>query len=180
MPVVKLREIMTRVHAGERWALPAAVGAAWWIEKLITVEWSYPYCGVLDDGPAAAVLGFPLPYQQASIVTSATYLFIPWLYVVNLAVIAGGVLLLLYPVASRLGASNPRLRKIIVGTAAALLLVTAVAFEVLMLSMGVWRPIWSFSGAPYYSDLRPVAVHVLGQPRDCTASSFWFPSRGAP
>lgn len=169
---------MTKSHAWGRWGLPAAVGAAWWIEKLVTVEWSYPYCSVLDNGEAAAVLGFPLPYQQASIVTSATNFFIPWLYVINLAAIAGVVLLLLRPVASRLEASDPRRRKFIVVPVAALLLVTAVAFEVLVLSIGVWRPISSFSGAPNYGELRPVAVRVLGSPRNCTASPFWFPDKG--
>lgn len=168
---------MTKVHAGGRWGLLAAVGAAWWIEKLVTVEWSYPYCGVLDDGPAAAVRGFPLPYKQASIVTSATDFFIPWLYVVNLAVIAGGVLLLLRPLASTLEASNPRLRKFFVVPAAALLLVTAVALEAFGLSIGVRRPTSSFSEYSPYSQLRPVAVRALGQSRDCTASPFWFPDR---
>ena len=170
---------MTKAHTGGPWGLLAAAGAAWRIEKLVTVEWSYPYCSVLDSGPAGAVRGFPLPYQQASTVTSATDFFIPRLYVVNLAAIAGGVILLLRPVASRLGASNPRLRKLIVGAAAALLLVTAVAFEALVLSMGVWRPISSFSDAPRYGELRPVAVRALGRQRDCTASPFWFPGRGS-
>jgi hypothetical protein len=169
---------MTKAHIGGRWwLLLAAAGAAWWIEKLFTLEWSYPYCSVRDDGPAGAVRGFPLPYQQASIVTSATDFFIPWLYVVNLAVIAGGVLLLLRPLASRLEASNPRYRKFIVVPAAALLFVTAVAFEVFALSIGVWRPTSSFTGAPRYSELRPVAVRVLEHPRDCTASPFWFQRR---
>jgi hypothetical protein len=171
---------MTKVDTRGRWGLLAAVGAAWWIEKLVTVEWSYPYCSVLDDGEAAAVLGFPLPYQQASIVTSATDFFIPWLYVVNLAAIASGILLLLRPVASRLGTSNPRQRKFIVAPAAVLLVVTAVAFEVLVLSMGVWRPTSSFSGTPYYGELRPVAMRVLEHPRNCTASPFWFPDKGRP
>ncbi len=168
---------MTKVKTGG-WVLVAAVGAAWWIEKLVTLEWSYPYCSVLDNGEAAAVRGFPLPYEQASIVTSATDFFIPWLYVVNLVAIAGGVFLLLRPLASRLEASNSRLRKLIVGTAGTLLLVTAVAFEVLALTMGIWRPTSSFSGAPSYSELRPVAVRVLGRPRNCTASPFWFAGHG--
>lgn len=166
---------MIKVRTWGVWELAAAVGAAWWIEKLVTLEWSYPYCSVLDDGPAGAVRGFPLPYQQASVVTSGTDFFIPWLYVVNLAAIAAGIFLLMRPLASRLGASNPRRRKLIVVGAGTLLLVTAIAFEVLVLSMGVWHPIPSFSGAPRYRDLRPVTVRVLGQPRDCTASPFWFP-----
>jgi hypothetical protein len=168
---------MTKVQTGRGWKLLAALGAAWWIEKLVTLEWAYPYCSVLDSGEAAAVLGFPLPYQQASIATSLTYFFIPWLYVVNLAAITGGVLLLLRPVASRFGAANPRQHKFIVVPAAALLLVTAVAFEVLVLSIGAWRPISSFAGDPHYNELRPVAVRVLKHPRNCTASPFWFPDK---
>jgi hypothetical protein len=170
---------MTKAHTGGRWGLLGAVGAAWWVEKMVTLEWSYPYCSVLDSGEAAAVTGFPLPYQQASIVTSATDFFVPWLYVINLAAIAGGILILLRPLASRLGSSNARRRKYIFVPAAALLLVTAVAFEVLVLSMGIWRPTSSFSGYPHYSELRPVAVRVLEHPRNCTASPFWFPDRGA-
>lgn len=170
---------MTRVDAGARWPLLlTAVGAAWWIEKLITLEWSYPYCSVLDSGPAGAVRGFPFPYEQSSIVTSATAFFIPWLYVINLAAIAAGVFLLLRPLAFRSAASNSRPLGFIAGIVAALLLLTAVAFEVAALSMGVWRPTSSFSDAPRYSELRPVAVRVLGRPRDCTASPFWFPNRG--
>lgn len=165
---------MSKLNSGGRWTLVAAVGAAWWIERLVTLEWSYPYCSALDSGPAGAVRGFPFPYQQASTVTSATDFFIPWLYVVNLLAIAGGLFFLLHPLASRLLASNQRGFKFIVGGATALLLATAVAFEVQLLSMGVWRPISSFSGAPRYSELRPVAVRFLGRPRDCTASPFWF------
>lgn len=177
---------MTKAHTGGRWGLLAAVGAAWWIEKLVTVEWSYPYCSVLDDGAAGAVFGLPLPYQQASTVTSATHFFIPWLYAVNLAALAGGVFLLLRPLASRLGASAPRLRKLFFVPAAGLLLVTAVAFEAMTLSvMDVWLPSSSlfsgeYSGGPRYNELRPVAVRVLGRRRDCTASPFWFPDKRRP
>jgi hypothetical protein len=175
---------MTKVNSGGLWELLAAVGAAWWIEKLVTVEWSYPYCSIQDDGPVGAVRGFPFPYEQASTVTSATSFFIPWLYVVNLAAIAGGIFLLLRPLASRLGASNPRLRKLIVGTAGALLFGTAITLEAMVLSMDVWRPTPSlfsgeYSGDPHYSELRPVAVRLLEHPRDCTASPFWFPNRDA-
>ena len=57
-----MAEIMTKLYTGGRGGLPAAVGAAWWIEKMVTVEWSYPSCNALDNGEAAAVLGFPFPY----------------------------------------------------------------------------------------------------------------------
>jgi hypothetical protein len=177
MPGVRIRETMTKTRIGGWWGLLAATGAACWVEKLVTVEWSYPYCGVLDNGEAAAVHGFPLPYEQAFIAGSASDLFIPWLYAVNLAVIAGGVLLLLRPLLSRFEASNPRRWKFGLGAAAALLLVPAVALDVFALSIGVWHPVSSFSGSPHYSELRPVAVRVLGRTRNCTASPFWFPDR---
>ena len=171
---------MTNEHTWRRWELLAAVGAAGWIEKLVTLEWSYPYCSVRDSGAAAAVFGFPLPYEQASIVSSATSFFIPWLYVVNLAAIAGGVFLLLRPLASRLGALKPRGRKIIFGAAGTLLLLTAIAFDVSVFSMGVWRPTSSFGGSPRFSELRPVSLIVFRRQRDCTASPFWFPKNAQP
>ena len=167
--------LMSKAH-NARWVLlTAAVGAAWWIEKFVTLEWSYPYCSVMDNGEAAAVFGFPLPYVQASIVTSVTEFFIPWLYVVNLAAITAGIFFALRPVAYRLAGSNLHGLRIIACVAAALLLVTAVAFEAMFLSMGVWRPHASFDGAPPYSELRPVAVRMFGRQRDCTASQFWYP-----
>jgi hypothetical protein len=171
---------MTKEHTWRRWELLAAVGAACWIEKLVTLEWSYPYCSVRDSGAAAAVFGFPLPYEQASIVSSATWFFIPWLYVVDLAAIAGGVFLLLRPLASRLGTLKPRAHKIIFGATGSVLLMTAIAFDVSVLSMGVWRPTSSFAGSPRFSELRPVSLVVIRRQRDCTASPFWFPNNAQP
>jgi hypothetical protein len=159
--------------------LLAAVGAAWWFDKLVKLEWSYPYCSAPDSGEAAAVFGFPLPYQQVFIAGSASASFIPWLYLVNLAVIAGVFLLLLRPLLSRLTISKPRLLSVSVGAVAMILLGTAVAFEIFVLSIGVWMPASSFSEDFRYSELRPVAVHVRGRPRNCTASPFWFPNRSA-
>jgi hypothetical protein len=175
MPGVRMREIMAKTHTKRGWGLLAATGAAWWVEKLVTVEWSYPYCGVLDNGEAAAVHGFPFPYEQAFIAGSASDLFIPWLYAVNLVVIAGGVRFLLRPLASRCEASHPRRWKVGLGVAATLLLVPAVVLDIFALSIGVWHPVSSFSESSRYSELRPVAVRVLGRARNCTASPFWFP-----
>ena len=168
---------MTNEHRWGRWELPLAVGAAWWIDKVFTVEWSYAYCSIRDDGPAGAVRGFPFPYEQASIVTSATSFFIPWLYVINLAAIAGAVFLLLRFLVSLLGPSKPRFTKFILGAAGSLLLVTAIALETMVFFMDVWIPISSFGGTPPYMELRPVAINVLGRQRDCTASPYWFPKR---
>lgn len=172
--------ITTKEHLWRRWELLVALGAASWIEKLVTLEWSYPYCSVRDSGPAAAVFGFPFPYEQASIVTSATYFFIPWLYLVNLAVIVGGVFLLLRPLASRLSAANCGVAKKILGGAGAVLLITSLALDVSAISMGVWRPTSSFSESPRFSELRPVASPVFRRQRDCRASTFWFPNSAHP
>jgi len=152
----------------------AALGAAWWIDQMIMLEWSYPYCSVLDNGEAAAVFGFPLPYREVFIAGSATTSFIPGLYAINLAAIAAGIFLLIAPVASRLRAWKPLIWNLTIGAAAGLLLVPAVALETFAISIGVSFPSSSFSSTGY-GELRPVAVHVLGGPRNCTASPFWFP-----
>lgn len=167
---------MTKEHTGRRWELLAALGVAWWLEELVTLEWSYPYCSVRDSGLAAAVFGFPLPYDQASIVTSATHFFIPWLYLLNIAFIASAVFLMLRPLAS-IGRSKPRLRNILVGAVGAVLLTTAIALDLAALSMGVWRPTSSFDGSPRFSELRPVSLTFFRRHVDCTASPFWFPNQ---
>jgi hypothetical protein len=100
---------MIKARTGGILDMLVAAGAALWIEKMVTLEWSYPYCSVLDDGEAAAVYGFLLPYEQVFIASSPSSSFIPWLYVINLVVITGGVLLLLHPLSSRLRALTPRL-----------------------------------------------------------------------
>jgi lysylphosphatidylglycerol synthetase-like protein (DUF2156 family) len=167
---------MIKTRTTGRWELLLALGGAWWNEKLFTLEWSYPYCTILYDGPAAAVYGFPFPYQQASIATSATDFFIPWLYVINLALIAGGILILLRTLLSPFETSNSRWWKFIIGSAGTVLLILAVSFEVFVLTIGVWRPTSSLSESFNYSELRPVGVRIYEhRSRDCTASSFWFP-----
>lgn len=168
---------MIKARTGRILELLAAVGMASWVANLVTLEWSYPYCSVLDDGEAAAVFGFPLPYEQVFIAGSASSTFIPWLYVLNLALITGGIILLLRPLSSRFGASKPRLWNLTIGAAAAFLLVTAITLDMFALSHGFWMPTSSFSVS--YGELRPVSVHVLGRPRNCTASPFWFPDRNA-
>jgi hypothetical protein len=168
------RRIMSKAGLVGLLDMVTAVGAALWIEKMVILEWSYPYCSILDDGEAAAVFGFPLPYEQVYIAGSASSSFIPWLYAVNIAVISGSVLLLLRPLAFRMRALIPRLWNLASGATAAFLLITAIYLEVFALSIGVWSPTSSFSENLYYSQLRPVSVHVLRRPRNCTASPFWF------
>ena len=168
---------MNKARATRILTLLAAVGAAWWIENAATVEWSYPYCSILDNGEAAAVFGFPLPYQQVFIAGSASFNFIPWLYVFDLAVITFGVFLFFRVLASRLAASKPLVWNVFIGAAAALMLIPAAGLEIFAISIDVSRPVSSFADDIHYSDLRPVAVHVRGRPRNCTLSPFWFPPK---
>lgn len=165
---------MNRARVRVLLGILAALGAAWWFENLATLEWAYPYCGILDNGEAAGVVGFPLPYRESVIAASATTSFIPWLYAINLAVIAAGVFVVLHPVARRLGAWKPLVSERTIGAVAALLLATAVAIEAFAISIGISLPVSSFSGVDQYSTLRPVQV-VFGPPRNCTASPFWYP-----
>src|SRR5688500_4498630 len=134
----------------------AAVGVAAWIERLVTLEWSYAYCSVRDSGEAAAVYGFPLPHEQIYIAGSASANFIPWLYLVDLALISGGVFVLLRLLSSGIGLSKPRLWNLAIGAVAALLLVPVVALDLFAISIGVWSPTSSFSDNLQYPELRPV------------------------
>ena len=156
------------------WLPLLALGSAWWVDKLATLEWSYPYCSVLDDGPAGAVFGFPFPHRQASIVASASDIFIPWLYVVDLVLIAGLLFVLLLPLVAWFEKRYAVLCRLLLATTAVVLIATAAPFETWVIYNGISSPTDSFSGNFNYSELRPVAARVLGRQRDCTASPFWF------
>ena len=165
---------MRKALANRPWLPLLAIGSAWWVDKLATIEWSYPYCSVLDDGPAGAVFGFPFPHRQASIVASASDIFIPWLYVVDLVLIAGLLFVLLLPLVAWLEKRHALLCKFLVATSAVVLIATAAPFETWVVYNGISSPTDSFSGNLNYSELRPVALRILGRQRDCTASPFWF------
>ena len=63
-------------------------------ERLVTLEWSLPYCMNPEDGPAHAAAGLPLPYETYGGVSSMEFAFMPHVYLANLAILS----LLAYPI----------------------------------------------------------------------------------
>src|SRR5688572_28118205 len=85
MPSSNLRKHMVDVVA--------ALVLATWLDLLVTIEWSYPYCMQPADGPAYPAVGFPLPYAAASHVSSLEFLLMPHVFALNLLLIGAA----LYP-----------------------------------------------------------------------------------
>ena len=155
-------------------------GFVFWLESLITVEWTYPYCLDQSDGPAYAAQGFPLPYWMWNGVASLEHDFMPHVYFLNAVIL----FLLFYPLTRWLfwgAAFNGRpagLRGLIGAAGASLLLINA-AMICVMVGGGYYRPTVSLELGEYYrySDFRPVRIgfHRSNAPT-CTPSRFWFPN----
>ena len=160
-----------------RWsALLLALGIVMCLQSVLTIEWSFPYCSSLADGPASAVFGMPLPYIQYSGVSSLEYDFMPLMYVLDLLLL----LAITWPITARVLRKVPEERRRIrialgvTGLAVASLITATVVF---FMSIGSWRPIRSLTAVGYYrySDLRPVRFTVNDLHYDCTPSPRWFP-----
>jgi hypothetical protein len=157
-------------------ALLLSAGLVPLVERLVTVEWSYPYCNDPQDGPATAVFGFPLPYQRFSGAASFLYDVMPHAYALNVVL----MLALFYPV-TRLVVSAVRRRWSTrglrvagaLGLASCLLVACSWTLD---LWMGDEVPVRSI--ATRYGELgemRPLAVSTRHY--DCTPSARWFPPK---
>src|SRR3712207_4426394 len=73
------------------------IGLVLWVEGLVTIEWSYPYCLSQADGPAYAAQGMPLPYWMWNGVASLEHDFMPHVYVLNVTALC----LLVFPALRR-------------------------------------------------------------------------------
>ena len=154
-------------------------GFVFWLESLITVEWTYPYCLDQADGPAYAAQGFPLPFWMWNGVASLEYEFTPHVYVLNAVIL----FLLFYPVIRRIwGAGfDGRLAWLqsLVGAAGALMLLGNAALICGLITVGYFRPAVSLELGEYYrySDFRPVRIGFYrSNSPACTPSRFWFPN----
>jgi hypothetical protein len=158
-------------------SLLLALGCAFAIEAFLPLSWSRPYCMSEADGPDYAAVGIPLPYQTYSGVSSMEFLFMPHIYIVNLAVLT----VLLWPVA-RLIARYPRVSPKIQSIAAlggAAAVVVGLACSVLLLAIGAWRPVGSIgSDLGTYREYRPIGL--AHSEVDCVPSKFWFPGGWKP
>jgi hypothetical protein len=153
-------------------------GLILWLESLVTIEWSYPYCLSQSDGPAYAAHGMPLPYWMWNGVVSLEHDFMPHAYTLNVIVLC----LLTFPairwVLNRV--ISPRLEwlRSVIGAVGCLLLLSHVALTVLLVSTGYYRPATSLGleGHYRYTDFRPVRFgFIRSNAADCTPSRFWFP-----
>lgn len=153
------------------------VGLILWLESLVTIEWSYPYCLNQTDGPAYAALGMPLPYWMHTGVASLEHYFMPHIYILNVTILC----LLMYPVIRRVlnRIVPPRLKwlRTAIGAFGCLLLLSHLALTGLLISTGYYRPVMSLELANYYryTDFRPVGISLIkSNAPACTPSNFWF------
>ena len=153
------------------------MGLASFIEAVITIEWSRPYCSNQQDGPAYAAFGLPLPYQVYGGVSSMEFDFMPHIYLFNVAVLSIVLLPLVRLALERfVPIGRDRWRDVIGGCA----LMLCIAFAATMLfsvGQGWLRPVISIGDDRYgsYFEFRPVGVAARAALVSCKASTFWFP-----
>ena len=153
-------------------------GLVVWVESLVTIEWTYPYCLDRSDGPAYAAQGMPVPYWMWNGVVSLEHYFVPHVYILNIVLLC----LVFFPVVrwilDRVVSSESNWLRTGVGTVGGLLLMSHVAITIFLVSVGYFRPTTSLSLGDYYhySDFRPVRFGLTrSNAPDCIPSTFWFP-----
>ena len=153
-------------------------GLVVWIESLVTIEWTYPYCLDRSDGPAYVAQGMPLPYWMWTGVSSLEHHFVPHVYILNIVLLC----LVFFPVVrwivDRFVSRESKWLRTGIAAAGGLLLASHLALTILLVSIGVYRPAMSLELGEYYrySDFRPVRLGLYRSSTiDCTPSTFWFP-----
>lgn len=144
------------------------------LDFLVTVEWSAPGCANAAD--PFAFFGFPFPYMRWGGASSLEYVWMPWRYAANIAIMTLPLFWLLrWMPAGK--ARRPLLWGIAVAAGVSSLL-SALALSVFM--VGALPARGMVHGAGGMESLRPVAVRFAGaRPYDCTPSPWWFGSRPA-
>lgn len=154
-------------------AILLTLGLVAWLQEIVTIEWSFPYCSDQADGPASAVFGMPLPYVRWSTVSSMEYLWMPAVLVLNLLIL----FVVFYPLvawavgALRRALINVRAADTAILLVGAFLVVTFVGLNVFLISAGIYKvPVWSIAreGRETYLDFRPVSVGLKKLRYDCT------------
>jgi hypothetical protein len=152
-----------------------AFGLAMTIDRVATLEWSFPYCNDPQDGPAAAVFGVPIPYQRWNGFSSLEYHFAPHLYVLNILLVALALFPALRHAMRRVAPLQSRLGDRVLRSAGVLLCLGNFAVTYVALAGGLWRPVLNIGHSPgrAYSEYRPVRL-TSTRHYDCTPSRFWF------
>ena len=154
------------------------IGLVLWLEGLVTIEWSYPYCLSQTDGPAYAAHGMPFPYWMWNGVVSLEHDFMPIAYILNVIVLS----LLMFPavrwVLNRFISPGLNWLRSLIGIVGCFLLLSHIALMSFLVSTGYYRPEISLGLEGYYrySDFRPVRIgFIRSNAADCAPSRFWFP-----
>ena len=154
------------------------VGLVLWIENMVTVEWTYPYCLDRSDGPAYAAYGMPLAYVMWNGVVSLEHDFVPHVYILNIAVLCLISIPAMRWILNRVISLDSKLLRSVLGGVGCLLIASHVTLTALLVSGGFLRPARSLSHEGYYqhSELRPVRIGLYrSSAADCEPSPFWFP-----
>ena len=149
-------------------------GLVVWMEGVVTIDWTYPYCFDPSDGPAYIAQGMPLPYLMWNGVASLEHNFMPHVYVLDLVLIG----LVLFPVVRWLMSKRSAGMQNLFGAIGCALLLGHVALTIALVSGGVYRPVASLEleGFYRYSEFRPVKIGLwASSATNCTPSPFWFP-----
>lgn len=116
-------------------AVLGALACALAIVAAFQVAWWHPYCDTQADGPGYYGRGFPLPFVAPSGAASLTYIFMPHVLLLNLALLSGALFL----VVRRLGRGLQVAVVVVFGLA-------AIAFAAPQILVGDYRPVLTLGG----------------------------------
>ena len=152
------------------WAIFVSI----FINSMVTVEWSHPYCNDQHSGPAHAAFGFPLPYTQWGGVSSMEYLFMPHIYVLNLTLIGLWTFVVIKRIVNKIILSNSALHfGLWIGG-------IILAFSMVIIEIAKFFSVYAvfvttigdeIYNHPYFS-YRPVGIDSIHY--DCKPSEYWF------
>lgn len=157
-------------------ALPLTLGLVGWLEAVFTIEWSFPYCTNQEDGLASAVFGMPLPYVRWSGVSSMEYIYMPSIFVVNIAILFAITFPVVTWAVNRVASPDRSRRRGMLRVMGLALLLSVSAWNILLVQSGLYRlPVSTIaSGYETYNEFRPVRFTFKDLHYDCTPSSYWF------
>ncbi|MBV9928892.1 MAG: hypothetical protein JOZ96_28025 [Acidobacteria bacterium] len=153
------------------------LGLAGWFEAVFTIEWSFPYCSSLEDGPASAVYGMPLPYIRWSGVSSMEYIYMPSILIVNLVILSAIGFPLVSWAVRKVAPPGQGGRRRLLSFAGVVLLLGVGAWTALLVQSGFYKisvANIAHGGYEAYSEFRPVRFTFKDLHYDCTPSTFWF------
>ena len=157
-------------------ALPLTLGLVGWFEAVFTIEWSFPYCSSLEDGPASAVFGMPLPYIRYSEVSSMEYFYMPSIFIVNILILFAIAFPFVSWAVKKVASPEQRMRRSLLCFAGLVLLLSISAWTIHLVRSGVYKiPVSTVaSGYETYREFRPIRFTLKDLHYDCTPSNYWF------